>query len=43
MVAGFNDVTPVLGSLAQLLSSARQAMAMVVILELPSIAIAVSS
>jgi hypothetical protein len=28
MVAGFNGVTPVLGSLAQLLTSARQAMAM---------------
>jgi len=28
MVAGFNAVTPVLGSLAQLLTSARQAIAM---------------
>jgi len=43
MVAGFNDVTPVLGSLAQLLTSARQAMATANKMELLSIATAVSS
>jgi hypothetical protein len=43
MVVGFNDVTPVLGSLAQLLTSARQAMTMTNKMELLSIATAVSS